>query len=284
MVTQFIQRAKHEKKYFCQTRESSQDSRLSLQATGLLSLLLSFSDNWRINVKDLHKRKKNGREATRNALNELIEFKYIYRETRKSGNLNNGFDYYLWENPYDEKSQDFKSFLKDIDSRETGFWVTEDQNAENPSLNSIRELESTHRNNTSNTSLVDNPKKSSTKKEKDISKEAKELAQLLRDRIAIHSPGFKEPNLDLWAKDMDKLLRLDKRTPETIRRIILWACADVFWQGNILSPKSLRSKFDQLNLKEKTSLKKEDGVLEETPDTLKKNIFSPKWMNKKNGR
>jgi len=99
-----------------------------------------------------------------------------------------------------------------------------------------------------NTSSVDN-KKSSTKKEKEISNEAKELAQLLKDRIKIHYPGLKEPNLDSWSKDMDKLLRVDKRPASDVRWVILWACSDSFWQTNILSAKKLRIKFDELFLK-----------------------------------
>ena len=99
-----------------------------------------------------------------------------------------------------------------------------------------------------NTSSVDNSKKSSTQKEKEISKEAKELAQLLKDRIKSHYPAFKEPNLDSWSKDMDKLLRIDKKAVSDARYVIIWACSDRFWQPHILSAKKLREKFDQLFL------------------------------------
>lgn len=122
------------------------------------------------------------------------------------------------------------------------------------------------------------------KKKKEVPKEAKELAQLLRDRIKSHFPTFKEPNLISWAKDMDKLIRLDKKAVPDIRRVIYWVCSDSFWQTNILSAKKLREKFDQLILKEKTSLRKEGYEVKKTPDTLKSRMFIPKWMREKHGK
>lgn len=32
-------------------------------------------------------------------------------------------------------------------------------------------------------------------------------------------------------------------------QVILWACSDAFWRGNIQSPDKLREKFDQLTAK-----------------------------------
>ena len=40
--------------------------------------------------------------------------------------------------------------------------------------------------------------------------------------------------------------RIDKRTEEQIRYLIEWCQQDSFWQGNILSTKKLREKFDTL--------------------------------------
>jgi len=75
------------------------------------------------------------------------------------------------------------------------------------------------------------------------------LAELLLEKIMIRNPNHKKPNLQTWAKDIDLMIRLDKRTPEDIRRIIEWCQADTFWQKNILSTGKLREKFDQLWLK-----------------------------------
>jgi hypothetical protein len=48
-----------------------------------------------------------------------------------------------------------------------------------------------------------------------------------------------------WA-DMDKLLRIDKRSPDEVRSIIEWCQKDAFWNGNIRSTLKLRKQFDTL--------------------------------------
>jgi len=40
----------------------------------------------------------------------------------------------------------------------------------------------------------------------------------------------------------------DNRELKEIKDVIDWCQADPFWQGNILSPKKLREKFDQLTI------------------------------------
>lgn len=60
-------------------------------------------------------------------------------------------------------------------------------------------------------------------------------------------------DLNKWAAEIDKMIRLDSRTPEDIRRVIYFSQKDPFWQCNILSTKKLREKFDTLYLKCKNS-------------------------------
>lgn len=62
------------------------DNRLSLQAKGLLSLILSFPDNCDFKQYDLQVFTKAKETAIRTALNELIELGYITKyKTRNSG-------------------------------------------------------------------------------------------------------------------------------------------------------------------------------------------------------
>ena len=75
------------------------------------------------------------------------------------------------------------------------------------------------------------------------------LSELLLEKILSRNPNFKRPDLQSWAKGVDSMIRLDKRTPEDIRRIIEWCQDDTFWQNNILSITKLRKQFDQLCLK-----------------------------------
>ena len=61
-------------------------------------------------------------------------------------------------------------------------------------------------------------------------------------------PNFKKPNLDAWAKDIDKAIRLDNRTPEQLLNAINWINSKQgdFWKSNILSCSKLRKQYDAL--------------------------------------
>ncbi len=87
-----------------------------------------------------------------------------------------------------------------------------------------------------------------------------ELATLLRDKIKENLPTFKEPNIDSWAKEIEKMRRIDKRTEEQIRYLIEWCQQDSFWQGNILSTKKLREKFDTLVAQVKRAKTNSKGI------------------------
>lgn len=74
------------------------------------------------------------------------------------------------------------------------------------------------------------------------------LASLLLQKIRERKPDFRKPNLKQWAKHIDAMIRIDKRKPETIEKVIIWCQADDFWQNNILSVEKLRKQFDRLEL------------------------------------
>ncbi|MFE8697124.1 hypothetical protein ACFYKT_12340 [Cytobacillus sp. FJAT-53684] len=57
------------------------DHSLTLQAKGLLMILLSNSDDWKIHMKNIISRSKNGRDAHYKIINELIEKGYFARLT-----------------------------------------------------------------------------------------------------------------------------------------------------------------------------------------------------------
>jgi len=73
------------------------------------------------------------------------------------------------------------------------------------------------------------------------------LCHLLADLIVVN--GSKRPTVSAaWLKDMDRLIRLDGRTPEQVEHVIRWCQNDSFWQGNIHSPLKLRVQYDKLRL------------------------------------
>jgi len=76
-----------------------------------------------------------------------------------------------------------------------------------------------------------------------------ELSKRLLDHIKHRHPEFKEPILQNWAKEINLMIRYDKRPCEQIRHVIDWCQDNEFWQNNILSVKKLRKQYDQLILK-----------------------------------
>lgn len=97
------------------------------------------------------------------------------------------------------------------------------------------------------------------------SEHAFRLAELLLSLILFRKPDFKKPNLQSWARDIDRMLRLDNRTPDRVEAVIRWTQQDPFWQVNILSAKTLRDKFDQLELKMNQPAKKSIGLQMQRP-------------------
>lgn len=98
------------------------------------------------------------------------------------------------------------------------------------------------------------------KKEKKVKKEknttslgamgiARKLAELLWELIRQRKADFRQPDLDRWARDIERMIRLDRRDPQRIEAVLRWCQADPFWQSNILSGAALRRHFDRLELK-----------------------------------
>ncbi len=82
------------------------------------------------------------------------------------------------------------------------------------------------------------------------------LSELLLNLILERKSNFREgqperrdKTIQRWAIHIYRLIRLDKRTPERVEKVIQWTQADDFWRDNILSTKKLRQQIDQLELK-----------------------------------
>ncbi len=75
------------------------------------------------------------------------------------------------------------------------------------------------------------------------------LSKFLLELILKKKPNFRQPDIQQWAVHIDRLIRLDRRTPGDIEAVIEWSRADDFWQNNILSTEKLRKQFDQLELR-----------------------------------
>lgn len=112
------------------------------------------------------------------------------------------------------------------------------------------------------------PKRDIQKKKANITKERRRvtdqdrrLAELFVEQIKQNIPQFKEPNIEQWAGELNKIVRIDGRTYEQVEWLIKWAQKDSFWQANILSPAKLRKQFDRLVIEVKrVAAKKSSGL------------------------
>ena len=103
---------------------------------------------------------------------------------------------------------------------------------------------------TANERTTTNKNEKNEKNEKKYSPHSDEwkLSELLLDGILEGKPDFRRPELQRWAEDMDRMIRLDGRTAERIEAVIRWCVKDPFWSKNILSAAALRRHFDRLEL------------------------------------
>ena len=91
------------------------------------------------------------------------------------------------------------------------------------------------------------------KRKSDYEKNALLAAQYMAKKIEGHTPGFpqlrngkKDETVARWAKDIEKLLRIDKPDFEEFKRVLWFSQTDPFWQKNILSGEKLRKQYGQL--------------------------------------
>jgi hypothetical protein len=87
----------------------------------------------------------------------------------------------------------------------------------------------------------------------EFQKSALELSELLlsshRKEIPDYLSGKKDiRTIQRWAVDIEKLIRIDKKSPDKIRRVILWAkTPGNFWFNNIQSGEKLRKHFERIS-------------------------------------
>ena len=103
------------------------DERLSLKSKGLLSLILSLPDDWRISIEGMTQFSSDGKDAIRSAIRELTDAGYITRaQTHSEAGTFSGYDYIVHETPAASPS--------------SGFPTMEKPTTENPTLRNTEEL------------------------------------------------------------------------------------------------------------------------------------------------
>lgn len=103
------------------------DERLSLKSKGLLSVILSLPDDWRISIEGMTQFSADGKDAIRSAIRELTDTGYITRaQTHSEAGKFSGYDYVVHETPAASPS--------------SGFPTMEKPTTENPTLRNTERL------------------------------------------------------------------------------------------------------------------------------------------------
>ena len=225
------------------------DENLSVEAVGTWARLMSRPTNWQIRVTELMKSCKMGKRTVYRVLKELISAGYCYRFQPKKvgpkgGIVNDRIIYLVSEDKRSE--EDFKKCFLRCVSEEA---QNEEAQKRNPApilKKDIQERKSKNKSPKPVHNSTSGPPTPSTKPPSASSAVASEVTNYFLSELKKVHPNLKEPNLRKWVEEMEKAIRLDKRTPEELRAVITWAVNDSFWKANILSPLSLREQFDRL--------------------------------------
>lgn len=220
-----IFKAKYPDKFVLIPNATIQDNRLSWEARGLLSFILSQSESFEIHKAWLVKQVDGcGRDKMTRMLRELQDLGYCQKKAKldENGKLN-GVDWFVYSEPV--------LTTEELVTRTTGY--TSDVK---PATTKEKDI-------------LNKNKRSSCRQK--FSDDDLRLAEWIRDLLAskslISNPDKK--NMNTWAEDVRKMRALDHRTHRQIAELLSWASSDPFWQGNILSPKKLRTQWDQLTIK-----------------------------------
>lgn len=77
------------------------------------------------------------------------------------------------------------------------------------------------------------------------------LSEFFLKKILDKKPNFKNPNLTSWSLIFHRMLNIDKRSEDEIKKVIQWVVDDDFEFSNVMSPDKLRKRFDELQQKSK---------------------------------
>ena len=87
----------------------------------------------------------------------------------------------------------------------------------------------------------------------------KELTEYLYNNMS-KPTRYTPAKIKKWMPDIDKMLRIDKLTPEAVKKVIDFATTDAFWSKNILSAATLRKQYDKLEIQSQKPAAKRDPV------------------------
>ena len=229
-----IQRCPHDRQnpYVMINQALIRDPSISPECAYLLIYLLSLPHDWQIRVNVLMTQMKDrmGRNKVQKLLREAREAGYMMLEKYHGDRGYIRCRYLLSETPK-FKNNNRQPENQVLDSRPSDFQAPKEV------LKDKKDLDT-------NISSLTPPEESA----KASSKEATQLATLLLCKITEVDPDFRQRDLRPWITEIERMIRLDERSPEKIFAVIEWAFADKFWRSKVLSAAKLRKQFNQLHL------------------------------------
>ncbi|MGG5316426.1 phage replisome organizer N-terminal domain-containing protein [Enterococcus sp. AZ072] len=95
------------------------------------------------------------------------------------------------------------------------------------------------------------------------------LYKKINEDAASEGDMTKKPNFQTWADEIRKMVELDKRSIDKVKRMIDWCQKDSFWSSNILSAGKLRAQYDTMakkaNSKPQSFSKRSNTRVEQMP-------------------
>lgn len=267
-----IIRSPHDKKnpYVMINKNLIKDDSISPECRWLLIFLLSHGDAWEIRASyvsaHLKGHKGYGRDSIRNLFKEALEAGYMRAEEYKEGNLNR-LRYFLSETP------EFKKCCPRPENQGPGDKGPADQGP-------LISKESSY-------FVEDKEIHKVGSALPPVSADADALYNFFLSKIRERQPDFKEPNKDKWLKDIDLMLRKDKRDLEKTKKLIVWASEHKWWKSACLSAEKLRKSYDEMvsqmgSVEEQILIRLNRQFMleikEKHPDDLKALTFDDKFV------
>ena len=102
------------------------------------------------------------------------------------------------------------------------------------------------------------------------------LSSFFLSLIKKNKPDFRDPDLQKWSHEINLMISEDKRSIESIEKVMSWVQNDGFWKLNILSIEKLREKFDQLELQMLEGKRRNEIIGDDPIDRRARLIFRRK--------
>lgn len=129
-----IRKSKRKVNFTTVNNDYLHDRVLSWKGKGLITYIMSLPDEWRLNISDLKNRSKDGRDATSNGINELIDNGYCVRHrVRNDNGMFDGYDYEVSDIKIPQ-SENTVSVNPITENPVTGDLITGNPNSANPIL------------------------------------------------------------------------------------------------------------------------------------------------------